>query len=57
MEYSIVLYNDAKEDIIEIAKWYDLKSVELSKRLITQLDKTISKISKNPDAFSCYIVM
>ncbi len=52
MEYSIRLYDDAKEDIVEIAKWYDLKSVELSKRFIAQLDKAINKISKTPDAFS-----
>ena len=52
MEYSIVLYNDAKEDIVEIAKWYDLKSVELSKRFIEQFDIAINKISKTPDAFS-----
>lgn len=52
MEYTIILYYDAEQDIIEIVKWYDLKSVELSNRFISQLDEAINKISVLPYAFS-----
>ena len=42
MEYKVILYHDAEQDIREIVKWYDLKSVELSNRFIFQLDEAIS---------------
>lgn len=52
MEYSIIFYKDSKQDIIEIVKWYDLKSVELSNRFILQVDEAINKIRTSPEAFS-----
>ena len=52
MEYSIIVYDEAKQDIIEIVKWYDLKSIGLGDRFIVWLDEAIIKLSKNPEAYS-----
>ncbi|MEP6465570.1 MAG: type II toxin-antitoxin system RelE/ParE family toxin [Parafilimonas sp.] len=52
MEYSIILCDEAKQDILEITKWYDLKSIGLGDRFIEYLDEAVSKLSKNPGAYS-----
>ena len=52
MEYSIIVYDEARRDIFEIVKWYDLKSIGLGDRFIAHLDEAIIKLSKNPDACS-----
>jgi toxin ParE1/3/4 len=52
MEFSITLYEEAKQDIIEIVKWYDLKAIGLGDRFIVHFDEAIIKLSKNPDAYS-----
>ena len=47
MEYTLIVYNEAKEDIIEIVKWY-----ELSNRFIVQPDEAMHKLNVHPDLFS-----
>ena len=54
MGYKVTLYEEAKQDIIEIAKWYDLKSFGLGDKFILLLDEAINRLAKNPDAYSCF---
>jgi plasmid stabilization system protein ParE len=51
LEYEIVIYEDARRDIIEIAKWYDLQAVGLGGKFENYLGKTIERLTTHPKAF------
>lgn len=49
--YKIIFYEDAKNDIIEIAKWYDLQLDGLGDRFERYLHESIQKLTTHPLAF------
>ncbi len=49
--YAIIFYEDAKKDIIEIAKWYDLQMDGLGNRFEKYLGYAVQKLITHPLAF------
>ena len=54
MGFEIKLFEEASLDILEITKWYDLKSPGLGDRFVLEIDKSIEKLSNNPELIHIY---
>lgn len=50
MEYTLTIHSLAAEDILEIARWYDLQLAGLGNRFGQQLEIAFTAIQKNPTA-------
>ncbi|MFY7838862.1 MAG: type II toxin-antitoxin system RelE/ParE family toxin [Lacibacter sp.] len=50
MEYTLTIHALATEDILEIARWYDLQLAGLGSRFALQLEIALTAIQKNPTA-------
>ncbi|RXK59732.1 hypothetical protein ESA94_11770 [Lacibacter luteus] len=50
MEYTLTIHALAAEDILEIARWYDLQLAGLGNRFALQLEIALTAIQKNPTA-------
>ena len=50
MEYTLTIHSLAAEDILEIARWYDLQLAGLGNRFGQQLEIAFTSIQKNPTA-------
>lgn len=48
MKYHLIVKPEAEIDILESAKWYELKQKELGTRFINAIDEKIALIAKNP---------
>ena len=51
MEYTIVVFEQASKDIVEITKWYDLKADGLGERFQKYFGAAIEKLKSHPLAF------
>lgn len=51
MEYNLIFTPFAEKDIEEIVEWYGKQNIDLSKRFIKTLDKTVKNINENPFLF------
>ena len=49
--YQVIFYEDAKNDILEIARWYDLQMEGLGNRFEKYLHEAIQKLTTHPFAF------
>ena len=47
----IVFHRDAKRETQEAYKWYEERAVGLGAKFIQALDRTLLKISENPEGF------
>ncbi|MBA2762854.1 MAG: type II toxin-antitoxin system RelE/ParE family toxin [Segetibacter sp.] len=52
MEYQIKIYREARSDIHQIIKWYDLQAEGLGDKFEAMLDNAINSIANNPTAFA-----
>ena len=50
MEYTLTIHSLAAEDILEIARWYDLQLAGLGNRFGQQLEIAFTAIQQNPTA-------
>ena len=50
MEYTLIIHALAAEDMIEIARWYDLQLPGLGNRFEQQLERPLAVIQKQPTA-------
>ncbi len=50
MEHTLIIHKLAVEDILEIARWYDLQSPGLGNRFEQYLEECLNSIYKNPTA-------
>ncbi len=52
VEYQIKIYREARSDIHQIIKWYDLQAEGLGDKFEAMLDNAINSIANNPTAFA-----
>ncbi len=51
LEYKIIIFSNAQQDIIEIVKWYDLQAEGLKEKFLVNLREAINKLRMYPSAF------
>ena len=52
MKYSLVLTENASQDIIDAALWEEERHTGLGKKLLTRIDQTIDQICKSPFGYA-----
>lgn len=51
MRYNLTFTLFAEKDIEEIIEWYGKQNIDLSRKFIISLDKTVQSVTKNPFLF------
>ncbi|MBI5857147.1 MAG: type II toxin-antitoxin system RelE/ParE family toxin [Sphingobacteriales bacterium] len=51
MSFSLVIKEEAKQDIAQVMQWYAEKSVNLDSRFLKAVEETLLRILHNPFAF------
>jgi len=52
--YVLLLTNEAKQDILEIANWYESKRSGLGDEFMLSLEATFAHVSRNPKLFQLH---